>query len=526
MSGYKKSDLFHYAGDIDFSIILINFNSALYIDLCLEHIRAGSFNGSTEIIVVNNLSMDGSLEILQKQPDITLINPGKNLGYSGGNNLGIRKSRGKYVLCLNFDCLLMENFLQNIYNAFENNSRVGMISGKLRKLFNLQPAMYLDSTGIDFTTLIPADRGEWQYDVGQYDDQTDIFGPSGAAGCYRRKALESITYQNNQYFDEQMFLYCEDIDLAWRLSLAGWCGLYVPDALAYHERGATRKEDFWKKVGYQLNGSCNRYFTILKNIRRKDSKGRLKKLLLQELRIHAAFCGLSLARWATLGYVMLRLGGLVLRPSFIIKRNLAHRWEKGDYLNLSLDTDFWKTLRETRKQDPLGAGCRLHNNLGMKVVIDKQSWRATSKGFRDTTWDTKGFFFCGVCKTKKSFIETYIPEEYQTKIKNLHLYFDLNADTDVFFDMHVFSDDGRKTRSDWRVFSGGKGLFAFDLKKTDLVPGLDNIGVWQGPWVGMRFNISIMKGRKVNIRKIFFDEERKPFSTGHSTQQVSSGIFL
>ncbi|MGV7222918.1 MAG: glycosyltransferase family 2 protein [Nitrospinales bacterium] len=498
---------------IDFSIILINYNSEPYIEPCLHQIWAAGFNGSIEIIVVNNLATDASLDLLKQQPKITLINPGKNLGYSGGNNLGISRSRGKYVFCLNFDCLLTDGFLQKVYDAFESNPQVGMISGKLRKLFNMQPTKYLDSTGIDFTTLVPADRGEWQYDVGQFDAMTNIFGPSGAAGCYKRKALESVTYRKNQYFDEQMFMYCEDIDLAWRLNLAGWRGLYVPDALAYHERGATRKEDFWKKVWYQLNGSCNRYFTILKNIRRKDIKGRLNKLLFQELRIHAAFCRLNPARWATLGYVMLRLGELVLRPSFIEKRNLAHCWENGDHLDLSLDTDFWKALQEKRSQAPLNDDCRPHSGSGVKFVIDKQSWRAFSRGFQDATWNTNGFFFSGTSK-KKSYLEIRIPDEYQSKIKNLHLYIDLNADTDVFFDIHVFSDNGMKTRSDWRVFSSGKGLFVFDLIKTDLVPGSDNISVWQGPWVALRLNISSMRGRRINIRKIFFDEKRKPFSTG------------
>jgi GT2 family glycosyltransferase len=155
--------------------------------------------------VVNNLSTDGSLEILEKQADLALINPRKNLGFSGGNNLGISKSSGKYVLCLNFDCLLNADFLQKVYDAFEAIPQVGMISGKLYKLIDMQPTMYLDSTGIDFTTLIPADRGEWQYDKCQYDCETKIFGPSGAAACYRRKALEDVVYGKTQYFDEQMF---------------------------------------------------------------------------------------------------------------------------------------------------------------------------------------------------------------------------------------------------------------------------------------------------------------------------------
>lgn len=505
--GHKKNIRANSNCAIDFSVILINFNSSPYIEICLEHIRANKFNGSTEMIVVNHLASDGSLEILQKQPDIVLINPGRNLGYSAGNNLAISRSRGKYIICLNFDCLLMDTFLQEVYDVFESNPKVGMISGKLRKLFKMKQTMYLDSTGIDFTTLVPADRGEWQYDVGQYDNQTDIFGPSGAAGCYRREALESVAYRKNQYFDEQMFLYCEDIDLAWRLNLAGWFGCYVPDALGYHERGSTRKDNFWKKVRYQLDGSSNRYFTILKNIRRNDLKGRLKKLLLQEIRINGAFCGSSPARWATIGYVMLRLAGLVMQPSFIVKRNLAHRCKNGDHLDLRLDKDFWANLLEKRKHRPLNHDDRLQSDKAEEVVIDKHAWPVDSKGFRDTSWSTNGFFFSGICKTKKSFIEICIPETYQAKLNNCYLCIDLKADTDVFFDTHVFSDDGSKTRSDWRVFSGGKGLFVFDLKKADLVPSSDSISVWQGPWAAMRLNMYTIIGHRINIHRIFFAKE-------------------
>ena len=102
-----------------FQIILINFNSSAYIEPCFKKLKNQNFSGLVETVVVNNLSTDGSLEILNKQPDITLINPGKNLGYSGGNNLGISKTSGKYVLCLNFDCLLEADFLQTVYDAFE-----------------------------------------------------------------------------------------------------------------------------------------------------------------------------------------------------------------------------------------------------------------------------------------------------------------------------------------------------------------------------------------------------------------------
>jgi len=324
---------------LDFTIVLINFDSGPYIEPCLERLRRQSFRGEKEIIVVNHRSTDGSLEILKRQPDIRLLDPGKNLGFSGGNNLGIRSGAGRYVLCLNFDCWLTEGFLDHVYRAFEENPQVGMISGKLRKLIAMKESNVLDSTGIDFTCLTPADRGEWELDDGTYDRETTIFGPSGAAACYRRAALDQVAYQGTHHFDEQMFIYCEDIDLAWRLNLAGWLGLYVPTAVAYHERGSTRRARFWRHVGYYVIGFRNRYYTILKNLRRRDARGYVKKFLAQELWSARTVCGFNPLKWLMMGGVMLLLIPMLLRPSFWGKRRSIRRHSRAEPLDLGLDQD-------------------------------------------------------------------------------------------------------------------------------------------------------------------------------------------
>lgn len=491
---------------VDFSIVLINFNSAAYIEPCLDHIRRQNFKGTTELIVVNNLSADGSLDILKNQSDIILLDSGKNIGYSRGNNLGISRSRGKYILCLNFDCLLTEDFLQRVYEAFEAFPHVGMISGKLRKLVDMQPTIYLDSTGIDFTTLIPADRGECERDKGQYDTEVSIFGPSGAAGCYRREALESVVYRKRQYFDEQMFAYCEDIDLSWRLNLAGWKGLYVPGALAFHERGVTRKDSLWKRVGYYSIGFSNRYFTILKNLHRKDIKGHVGKLLRQEWRFISSWCGMRLSRWVVAGYVTLRLAGLVFRPSFFAKRQLAHIHGKGEHLDLSMDTDYWLKLYKKHIQEPLHMD--YEGDSGSGIIVDKQAWLVSVKGFRNELWGKDGFF-SGTITGGQAFIEIHIPEEYQEKANSMQLYIDLDAGTDISAEIQVFPLDGKQARSNWNFLSGGRGLYKFDLEKMDLKPGLGNIQAWQGRWGTMKLNLSCGPSSKVDIRKMFFGNETR-----------------
>ncbi len=150
-----------------------------------------------------------------------MIDPGGNVGFSRGQNLGILASRGDYVQCLNFDCFLEPDFLERVAEVFKSRPGVGSVSGRLRKLVGGEKSELLDSTGIWFSRCIPADRGEWLPDGPAWAAPGEIFGPSGAAGCYRREALESVRYED-EYFDEEFFMFCEDIDLAWRLQLAGW----------------------------------------------------------------------------------------------------------------------------------------------------------------------------------------------------------------------------------------------------------------------------------------------------------------
>jgi len=485
---------------LDFSIILINFNSSAYIEPCLERLRSQIFSGSSEIVVVNNLSTDGSLEILSKHSDLTLINPGKNLGFSGGNNLGISKTSGKYILCLNFDCLLNADFLQKVYDAFEAMPQVGMISGKLYKLIDMQPTMYLDSTGIDFTTLIPADRGEWQYDKCQYDCETNIFGPSGAAGCYRREALEDVVHRKTRYFDEQMFIYCEDIDLAWRLNLAGWEGLFLPDAIAYHERGATRKTSVWKRAGYYAIGFRNRLFTILKNLRREDMKGRLKKIFRQEWRFLSSWCGNSLARWAIAVYVMFGLVRLILRPSFFAKRRLAHRYKKANRLDLSLDVDFWQESYMKRKVKPVQPDQNLEDNT--RIQIMKNIWLVSSQGFVNESWENEAFF-SGRFEVPRGFIEIHIPEEYQSNLRKLNLCVELEASSEITADIEVISSENRSARTDWQVLHSSRTSLTFDLSRMDLAPGAENIKVWQKPWHILRVHLASGPGCEITVHDLF-----------------------
>ena len=123
----------------------------------------------------------------------------------------------------------------------------------------------LDSTGIvaNLWRLAPKDRGEGEKDSGQYDQDADIFGASGAAAFFRRSALDAVWWRN-EVLDETFFAYYEDVDLAWRLQRAGFNARFVPDAVVVHARTALDR----KRPGAVY--LKNKYLMLVKNARLRD----------------------------------------------------------------------------------------------------------------------------------------------------------------------------------------------------------------------------------------------------------------
>lgn len=267
-----------------FSVVILNFDGMRYLPDCLRALRAQTDPHPREIVVVNNRSSDGSREYLLSQEDVRLIDPGWNTGFSRGQNLGLLASRGEFALCLNFDCVLEPRFLEEARAAFARDPRLGAVSGKLKKLVAHRKTDLIDSTGIAFDGCAPADRGEGTPDGLEWSVPGPVFGASGAAACYRRSALEDVRFRD-EFFDEDMFLYCEDVDLAWRLNLRGWGAAFVPSAVAYHERGSTRKASAWERRNYFLKGFRNRFLGLYKNLRRReDLEAHSWRLAQQEVR--------------------------------------------------------------------------------------------------------------------------------------------------------------------------------------------------------------------------------------------------
>ncbi|MFH1800884.1 MAG: glycosyltransferase family 2 protein [Candidatus Omnitrophota bacterium] len=269
----------------DISIHIVNWNSGEMLRQCLNTVFEQDYRAIKEVLVVDNASTDNSLKTIEREfPKVKIVRNYTNLGFSKAHNQAIRLSTGELVLVLNFDILLNQEFVSRMVLAMCGDPKIGMASGKLLRLLKGQKTDLLDSTGIIMARYFSSPRGSGEKDNGQYDGLEDraIFGPCGAAAVYRREMLEDIKYQQ-EYFDEDFVNYVEDVDLAWRAQLRGWRGIYVPDAIAYHERGVTRKNNAAEQKNYFVWGYRNRYLAIYKNVTRHELRKFFFKIGLVEM---------------------------------------------------------------------------------------------------------------------------------------------------------------------------------------------------------------------------------------------------
>jgi GT2 family glycosyltransferase len=224
----------------DVSIIVVTFNDAADLPVCLTAALAQT-GVSCETLVVDNASTDGSREAASRfGRGVRLLAMAENTGFAAAMNAGIDASGGRYVLALNPDCRLSPDFAAVLARRLDapDAADVGSATGRLIRAEgpDLEPSDRLDSTGIYFTAAgRHFDRGAGEPAQGRYEREEDVFGASGAAGFYRREALEEARISTG-CFDGDFFLYREDADLAWRLHDLGWRCLYVPSAVACHRR--------------------------------------------------------------------------------------------------------------------------------------------------------------------------------------------------------------------------------------------------------------------------------------------------
>lgn len=216
-----------YAKDL-VSVIVLNWNGEGVIGPCLESLLGQTYQ-PREIIVVDNGSTDGSLEVIKEryQSSVILIENKKNLGFAEGVNIGIRASSGEFIALLNDDAVAEEDWIENLVKGFERAPSIGMCASKV---YLTDRQKVFDNTGLVITCDgLARGRGRLEEDHGQYDLEEAVLCPSGCAALYRRKMLDEIGL-----FDKHFFLYAEDVDAGLRGRLLGYECLYIPTAVVHH----------------------------------------------------------------------------------------------------------------------------------------------------------------------------------------------------------------------------------------------------------------------------------------------------
>ena len=251
------------------SVTIVTYNSGRFIKRCLESVLAQDYPFK-EIIVIDNKSTDGTVDILESFEDrCRIVYNEENIGFSAAQNQAIALSKAEWILTLNPDVLLLKGFIEELVHAGNLDPKVGTVCGKLLTMtsgFDFPEKPFVDSTGIYFTpNLRHLDRGSLELDNGHYRNYEYVFGATAAAALYRREMIDDIEI-DGEFFDNDFFAYREDADVAWRAQLLGWNCLYVPYARGYHVRKALPGNRRALPPEINMHSVKNRFLLRIKNI--------------------------------------------------------------------------------------------------------------------------------------------------------------------------------------------------------------------------------------------------------------------
>ncbi len=216
------------------SVISVNYNgfavTAAMIDSLRRHVTT-----PTEIIVVDNGSERDEAAILRERyPDITVLRSAENLGFAGGNNLGIRAATGDCLLLLNNDTEVADDTLHHLCDTLDADPAIGAVCPKIRFHEPPQAIQFAGYTPLTRITLRNALIGFGEPDSGRFDTPHDTPYAHGAAMMVRREAIERAGMMPEEYF-----LYYEELDWSVRIREAGYRIAYDPRATVFHKESAT-----------------------------------------------------------------------------------------------------------------------------------------------------------------------------------------------------------------------------------------------------------------------------------------------
>ena len=238
------------------SVIIPTYNGIGYITGCLDSLRR-QLRKPDEVIVVDDGSTDGTAGMVEESyPEVTCVRLESNRGFAAAVNEGIRRGVGTYVALLNNDTRADERWLGELAKMLDENPSVGFCSSKM--IFADRPGV-INSIGVGFTRAgMAVDVGYGQQDGESFAHSRSVFGACAGAAMYRRAMLDEIGL-----FDEDLYMWYEDVDLSFRAQLAGYTCVYVPTAVIHHVGGGTASSASKLHLHYC---SRNQVLVMVKNL--------------------------------------------------------------------------------------------------------------------------------------------------------------------------------------------------------------------------------------------------------------------
>jgi len=219
------------------SILVLNWNKKDMTIECIDSLKKIKYP-NYEILVIDNGSTDGSYRAFKKMGDIKTVQTGKNLGYTGGNNAGMRKAKGDYVLVLNNDVIVDPDFLNELVRAAESDPQIGIVGPKV--YYNHKKNVIFSAGG--YTSKIMGLGiliGLNKIDRGQYEKQKKVNMIPGCCMLIKRKVLDKVGY-----FDDNFYIYFDEMDYCLRAIDSGFKCVYVPKSVIWHKvAGSTGDRD-------------------------------------------------------------------------------------------------------------------------------------------------------------------------------------------------------------------------------------------------------------------------------------------
>lgn len=247
------------------SIIILNFNGIEFIEKCLDSVIKSKYKNK-EIIVVDSCSTDGGREIIENKyrniQFLKLLEIPQIYGTDRARNIGIANAKGEYLAFLDNDTEVDSLWLDKLIESIIKDKSIASAQSKILK--NYGSYNQYDSAGDYFGSFgFLIERSQEAKDVGQFDFVTDIFSAKATASI-----IKASVFHNIGGFDEDMFKYVEETDLSWRVWLAGYRVVFIPDSIVYHSFNTPKKsfKRYYSNKIFRYCGCRNYIQTLIKNL--------------------------------------------------------------------------------------------------------------------------------------------------------------------------------------------------------------------------------------------------------------------